>query len=118
MDAWREAVAAEELGTSELELIIPPRDLGMRPHRVITVAVAAGADQCGLADATLETGPTAAGPWFTENLTASGIRDLADGESGLYSFTSYGRFLRFSAKAAVEAEKHCDLTVYLDAEPN
>jgi hypothetical protein len=116
MNAWREVVTAGPIGSDALEVVLDPRDLGERPHRVVTVAVAGGASQCGLADATIETGPTAAGPWFAESLGSSGIATLGDGENGVLAFTSYSRFLRVSAKAAVEAEKHCDLTVYLDAE--
>jgi len=116
MNAWREIVTAEAVGSDALEVVLPPRDLGGRPHRVITVDVADGESQCGLADATIETGPTAAGPWFAESLGTSGIATLGAGESGVLSMAFYGRFLRVSAQAAIEAEKHCDLTVYLDAE--
>lgn len=116
MDAWREVVTAEAVGSDALEVVLDPRDLGGRPHRVITVAVADGEDQCGLADATIETGPTDAGPWFAESLGSSGIATLGAGESGVLSMAFYGRFLRVSAKAAVEEGKHCDLTVYVDAE--
>jgi hypothetical protein len=116
MGPWREQIAAEAVGTDALEVVIAPRDLDGRPHRVITVEVAAGEDQCGLADATVETGPTAAGPWFAESIGSSGIPTLGDGDSGVYQFTGYGRFLRVQAKAAVSEGKHCDLTVWLDAE--
>jgi hypothetical protein len=104
------------LGTTDLVLVMPPRDLGERPNRVITVAVAAGVNRCGLAAASVETGPTADGPWFSQSLGSSGFAALDAGENGVLTFTSYSRFLRMSLKAAVEAQKHCDLTIYLDAE--
>ncbi len=113
---WREQIEAEAVGDDALQVVIGPRDLGCRPHRVVTVLVADGEDQCGLADATIETGPSATGPWFEETITSSGIESLDAGESGVYQFTGYGRFLRVSAKAATEEGKHCDLTVWLDAE--
>ncbi len=116
MDAWREVVTAEEVSTDALEVVLAPRDLGGRPHRVLTVAVAEGASKCGLQAASLEYGPTADGPWFEQSLGSSGIATLNAGDSGVLEFTSYGRFLRFNARAAVEEGKHCDLTVYLDAE--
>ena len=113
---WREQIEIQAVGDDALEVVIDPRDLGGMPHRVVTVLVADGEDQCGLADATVETGPAAAGPWFEETIESSGIPTLGAGESGVYQFTGYGRFLRVSAKAAEEEGKHCDLTVWLDAE--
>ena len=118
MNAWREELAADAVDTSALEVVVPPRDLGGRPNRVITVAVAAGASQCGLQAASVECGPTAAGPWFAQSLGTSGIATLNAGQSGVLSLTSYQRFMRMSARAAVEVDKHCDLTIYLDAEAN
>jgi len=116
MNAWREVVEVQDIGSDSLQVVLPPRDLGGRPHRVITVAVAEGEDQCGLTDADIETGPSADGPWFAEDIAASGIPTLGEDGNGVYQFTGYGRFLRILAQAAVEVDKTCDLTIYLDAE--
>ena len=47
--SWHEKFVIVDLSTSLVE-VIPPRDLETRPHRVITLEVAAGAEQRGLAD--------------------------------------------------------------------
>lgn len=112
MDAWREEILKEDVSTSALEVILPPRDLGMRPARVLTVSnAAAGA---ALVDAEIEVAPRDTGPWFAEDITSSGIPTLAAGASAVYRMTRYDRFVRFRAQAA---GANCDLTVWLDAEP-
>lgn len=117
MDAYREQITAEEVSTTELEVVLPPRDLGMRPNRVLTFEVAAGTGQCGLLDATVETGPDEDGPWEAEDLTGTGIPSLGGGDHYPYRFTRHDRFVRVRARAVTEGGKHCDLTIYVDAEP-
>jgi len=112
--SWHEKFVVSDLSTSLVELI-PPRDLETRPHRVITFEVAAGAQQRGLADAKVQTGPTAAGAWEDEDLSGSGIPTLAAGSHKPYRFSRYDRWVRVLAKSAEDADKRCDLTVYLDA---
>ena len=112
MDAWREEIVKEDVGTSELEVILPPRDLGMRPARVVSFSNEAGG--AALADAAIEVAPTDTGPWFAETLTETGIPTLAAGATAVYRMTRYDRFLRVCAQAAGAG---CNLTVWLDAEP-
>ena len=112
--SWHEKLVVPDLSTSLAE-VIPPRDLETRPHRVITFEVASGAEQRGLADAKVQTAPTATGPWEDEDLSGSGILTLAAGGHKPYRFSRYDRWVRVLAKSAEDADKHCDLTIYLDA---
>ena len=112
--SWHEKFVIADLSTTLAE-VIPPRDLETRPHRVITFEVAAGAEQRGIADAKVQTGPTAAGPWEDEDLSGTGIPTLAAGAHKPYRFSRYDRWVRVLAKSADDADKHCDLTIYLDA---
>jgi len=116
MDAWREQVIVEDLDSEELQVILPPRDLGGRPARVITFDNAA--DGAALADVVIEFGPTAEGPWIAEEFEeGSDIPTLAAGSAAVYRVTRYDRWLQVSAKAEATEGHQCDLTVYLDAEP-
>ena len=112
--SWHEKFIVSDLSTSLAE-VIPPRDLETRPHRVITFEVAGGAEQRGLADVSIQTAPTAAGPWEDEDLSGTGIPTLAVGAHKPYRFSRYDRWVRVLAKSADDADKHCDLTIYFDA---
>ncbi|MFB3882700.1 MAG: hypothetical protein ACE149_15645 [Armatimonadota bacterium] len=112
--SWHEKFEIADLSTSLVE-VIPPRDLETRPHRVITFEVADGAEQRGLADVKVQTGPTAAEPWEDEDLSATGIPTLAAGAHKPYRFSRYDRWVRVLAQSATDADKQCNLIVYLDA---
>jgi hypothetical protein len=110
MPTYHESVTKNGVSQAALEVILPPRDLGEYPMKTVTFSNAAGG--AALADAKVEIGPTASGPWLTEDLTGTGIPTLAAGASAAYRTTKVDRWLRVQAKAA---GANCNLTVYLDA---
>jgi len=110
MPTYHESVTKNGVSQAALEVILPPRDLGEYPMKTVTLSNAAGG--AALADAKIEVGPTASGPWFAEDLTGTGIPTLAAGASAAYRMTKVDRWLRVQAKAA---GANCNLTVYLDA---
>jgi hypothetical protein len=110
MPTYHESVTKNGVSQAALEVILPPRDLGEYPMKTVTFSNAAGG--AALADAKVEIGPTASGPWLAEDLTGTGIPTLAAGASAAYRMTKVDRWLRVQAKAAAA---NCNLTVYLDA---
>jgi hypothetical protein len=110
MPTYHESVTKNGVSQAALEVILPPRDLGEYPMKTITLNNAAGG--AALADAKIEVGPTASGPWLAEDLTGTGIPTLAPGASAAYRMTKVDRWLRVQAKATGAG---CNLTVYLDA---
>lgn len=114
MAKWTEVVTKTAVSKSALEVVLPPRDLGDMPRRVVTISVAGGTGKLGLTDADIQLGPTATGPWFDEDIAASGIPTLAAGASGVYRMDRGDRWLRVMGKG-IDAEGQTDVTVYLDA---
>jgi hypothetical protein len=114
MSTYHEQVTATAVSKSALEVVLNPRDLDIRPRRVLTFSAAGGSGKLGLANAAIELGPTADGPWAAETLTGLGITDLAAGASAVYRMDRADRWLRVRAQGAAGAGQ-TDLTVYLDA---
>ena len=110
MPTYHESITKNGVSQAALEVILPPRDLGEYPMKVITLANAAGG--AALADCKIEVGPTNSGPWFAEDLTGTGLPTLVAGAAGTYRMTKVDRWLRVQGKAA---GANCGLTVQLDA---
>jgi hypothetical protein len=102
------------LGT-DVTQILPTTDLKDLPNRVLVASCAGGTGKKGLADADLEFGPSADGPWFGEDLAASGMPTLAAGGTAVYRCTRTDRYARVTAKAATGTDV-CDLTIYFAAQ--
>jgi hypothetical protein len=114
MPKWHESLTKLAVSKEALEVVLPPRDLDEMPRRVVTVTAAAGEGKLDLADADIQLGPTDAGPWFDEDIAASGIPTLGPGDSGVYRMDRADRWLRVIAKG-VDSEGQTDLTICLDA---
>jgi hypothetical protein len=114
--SYHEAVTKTAVSKSALEVVLPPRDLGEYARRALTFAVADGDGKLGLADATVEVGPTATGPWLAVSLSGLGVTNLAAGATAAVRMDLVDRWLRASAKGA-DNTGQTDLTIYLDAMP-
>ena len=100
------------LGTSALEAIVPPMNIGnLRQKTLVFVNAADGA---ALADVNVEVGPTATGPWEEISLGSTGIATLAAGASATLRFTQLDEYMQVRAQAAVVPDHHCDLTLYVN----
>jgi hypothetical protein len=115
MPVYHESVTKLDVSkASGGEVVLPPRDLGTMPRRVFTFACAGGTGKLGLADAKVQLGPTADGPWLDESLTGTGIPTLGAGQAAAYRMDKADRWVRVLAQGA-SGEGETDLTVYLDA---
>ncbi len=110
MAIYAEKVTKEDVSTSALEVILPPRDLQIYPRKTLTFENAATG--AALADCEVELGPTSDGPWLAEDLTGTGIPTLAAGASAAYRMEKVDRYLRVRAQAA---GANCDLSVHVNA---
>ncbi len=110
MPTYHEGITKSGVSQAALEVILPPRDLAGYPTKTVTLSNSAGG--AALANAAIEVGPTANGPWLAADLTGTGIPTLAAGASAAYRVTQADRWLRVQAQAA---GANCMLTVYLDA---
>jgi hypothetical protein len=114
MPVYHESITKTAVSKADLEVVLPPRDLGTIPKRTITFACAGGEGKLGLADAKVQLGPTANGPWLDEDLTGTGIPTLNAGTAAAYRMDRADRWLRILAQGA-SGEGETDLTIYLDA---
>jgi len=114
MPVYHEAITKQAVSKSAAEVILPPRDLDTRPRRVLTFSNAGGSGKLALADAKVQHGPTASGPWIDEDLSGSGIPTLAAGSNAVYRMDRADRWVRVLAQGGA-GEGQSDLTVYLDA---
>jgi hypothetical protein len=114
MIIYHEAVTKLAVSKSDPEVVLPPRDLDTRPRRVLSFSVAGGSGKLALANAKVQLGPTATGPWFDEDLSGTGIPTLAAGSNAVYRMDRADHWLRVLAQGAT-ATGQTDLTVYLDA---
>lgn len=117
MIGFHETYLVENLGTT-LEDVIPAQEFESRTQFVIVAsnAIGAGAGKA-LADFDVDFGPTAIGPWFTEDVTSTGLETLAVGASDVFRVQRHDRWFRVRAKAAADGGNECNLTVHLDVLP-
>lgn len=111
MPVYHETVTKEAVSQAELEVVLPPRDLGTLPKRTLTFSCAG---DFALAEAKVQVGPTEAGPWVDEDLTGTGIPTLAPGSADACRMDKADRWVQVLAKGAT-GEGQTDLTIYLDA---
>jgi len=112
---YHESITKTAVSTSEGgEVILPPRDLGTIPRRVLTFQCAGGTGKLGLQAAKVQVGPTADGPWLDEDISGTGIPTLGAGNAAAYRMDKADRWLRVLAQGA-SGEGQTDLTIYLDA---
>jgi hypothetical protein len=112
MPIYHEVVDRMNVSKEELEVVLPPREFGDKPRRVLTFT---NYGDLPLADATIQVGPTPTGPWFDEDLTGNPLPTLAAEASAVYRMDKVDRYLQVQAQGGAGEEGASHLQIWIDA---